>query len=122
MRVGLVNEQKDQVSSLRWSFSRSPAVTKIATDLAPIVSRLGLVDYPLVIINREPKQTVIDRYLSLVYSMKKFLNNNVPGDIFPNNDIMSSRVFTMVYRGHTEEHVRSNFLSEPKLENPPRQM
>lgn len=113
MRAGSVKEQQDQVSFLRWSYSRSPVVKKIATTAAPIVSRLGLVDYPLIIINREPNQAVIDRYLSPVYSMKKFLNNMVPGDIFPNNDIMSSRVFTMAYRGYTEEHVRSNFLSEP---------
>ncbi len=98
---------------MRWSYQRSLIVKRIATTAAPIIARLGLVDYPLYIINRDPDQAVIDRFLSPVYSVKKFLNNMVPGDIFPNNDIMSSRVFTMAYRGYSEQHVRSNFLSEP---------
>ena len=110
---GPVKETQDEVSALRWAFSSSPVVQKIARVTAPVVTRLGLVDYPLYIINRQPDQAAIDRYLSPLYSAKKFINNMVPGDLFPNNDIMSSRIFTMAYRGYDENHVRTTFLSEP---------
>ncbi|WP_338271570.1 hypothetical protein [Roseicyclus marinus] len=81
--------------------------------VTPITTRLGVIDYPLIIVNRPPDQEVIDRYLSLGYALRNYANNMVPGELFPDNDVMTSRVFTMAYRGATESHIRQAFLSEP---------
>lgn len=88
-------------------------LVRSARMLTPITTRLGVIDYPLIIVNRTPDQAVIDRYLSLGYAMRNYANNMVPGELFPTHDVMTSRVFTMAYRGAPESHIRQAFLSEP---------
>lgn len=111
-RLGSSSEQKD-TSDIRQAWSQSALVNNVTLIASPILTRLGLVDYPILIINRAPDQPAMDRYMSVTYGLKNFANNMVPGEIFAGYDIMTSRVFTMVYRGHDEKHVRSHFLSEP---------
>lgn len=111
-RPGLVGEQ-DNASTLRQAWAQSASVVRVAAALSPIVTRLGMVDYPIAIITREPRTEVVERYLTLSYGLKNFANNMVPGELFPDHDIMTSRVFTMAYRGYDEQHVRTAFLSEP---------
>lgn len=84
-----------------------------ARAVAPITTRLGVVDYPLIIVNRPPDHDVINSYLSIGHSLRNYANNMVPGELFPDYDVMSSRVFTMAYRGYPESHIRQIFLSEP---------
>jgi hypothetical protein len=81
--------------------------------ISPITTRLGAIDYPLIIVSKTPDQAVIDKYLSLGYALRNYANNMVPGELFPAHDVMTSRVFTMAYRGAPETHIRKAFLSEP---------
>lgn len=81
--------------------------------ISPITTRLGVIDYPLIIVNKTPNQAVIDKHLSVGYALRNYANNMVPGELFPAHDVMSSRVFTMAYRGAPESHIRKAFLSEP---------
>lgn len=98
---------------LRKLLSNSEVIRNHVAYISPIITRLGLVDYPLVILSRPPRQEVVDRYLSVDHSLKNFANNMVLGTPFPENDVMSSRIFTMAFRDFGEDHVRSAFLSEP---------
>ncbi|MCZ8334432.1 MAG: hypothetical protein O9328_09235 [Rhodobacteraceae bacterium] len=98
------------VQKLLWN---NETIIRSARVIAPITVRLGVIDYPLIIVNRSPDQAVIDRYLSLGYAMRNYANNMVPGELFPTHDVMTSRVFTMAYRGAPESHIRQAFLSEP---------
>lgn len=100
-------------SRARMAWVNSTAVTEFARFTSPIVTRLGLIDYPIAIVAREPDRDIVDHYLSIPYGLKNFANNLVPGELFPEHDVMTSRVFTMAYRGYDEQHIRSSFLSEP---------
>lgn len=102
-----------EVSSIRSLLWSSEFVQQGTRNLLPITTRLGVVDYPLVIVSRVGASEVQRRYLSMDYALKNYINNMVPGELFPENDIMTSRVFTMAYRGASETHVRTYFLSEP---------
>lgn len=112
-RLRTVNPRYEDMWPLRRIVMTSPLVEKAALVLSPVVTRLGLIDYPLQIVNREPNQAVIDRFMTPIYALKNYLNNMVPGELFHGYDIMTSRVFTMAYRGYDENHVRTAFLSEP---------
>lgn len=98
------------VQRILWTNQTIIRAARLAT---PITTRLGVIDYPLIIVNQVPDQAVINRYLSIGYALRNYANNMVPGELFPENDVMTSRVFTMAYRGAPEAHIRQAFLSEP---------
>lgn len=101
------------VSDLRRKFYDSKAVVYIAMKLQRTVTRLGVLDYPLVIISKDPDKPVIDYYIKSFHPIKNFMNNMVPGEIFDESTINTSRVFGMAYRGTTVEEINKGFLSEP---------
>ncbi|MBO6675217.1 MAG: hypothetical protein JJ908_00230 [Rhizobiales bacterium] len=99
--------------SIRSQLFDNEFLVQGARSLLPITSRLGIVDYPLMIVNRPGDSDIFGHYLSIEYALKNYANNMVPGELFPDYDVMTSRVFTMAYRGATETHIRTHFLSEP---------
>lgn len=108
-----VNFDQAQMTTVQRVVWKNAQVQRAAGLLAPLTTRLGVIDYPLIVVNREPAQDVIDHYLTMDYALKNYANNMVPGELFPDHDIMTSRVFTMAYRGAPESHIRTAFLSEP---------
>lgn len=98
------------VQALLW---HNDTVVRAAQIMTPITTRLGVIDYPLIIVNRTPDPAVIEKYLTLDYALRNYANNMVPGELFPDHDVMTSRVFTMAYRAAPESHIRTAFLSEP---------
>ncbi len=82
---------------------------------ASIFQRMGLIDYAIIISSRNADPEIINKYINSQYPLQNFANNLVPGEIFPESDVMTSRVFTRAYRGASEEHIRTHFLSEPWL-------
>lgn len=108
----ILDRPVDQTATQTFLWSND-VVVDTAKALIPITTRLGVVDYPLIILSQTPDQAVIDRYLATGYALRNFANNMVPGEIFPDHDVMTSRVFTMAYRGAPESHIRQAFLSEP---------
>jgi hypothetical protein len=111
-RIGPASERED-ASPMRRLWAESEIAGKVASVTSPVITRLGLIDYPITIINRKADASAVEHYLAISYGLKNFANNLVPGEIFPDYDIMTSRVFNMVYRGYGEQHLRSYFLSEP---------
>jgi hypothetical protein len=111
-RVGPAEERGD-ASTMRLLWAKSEGASTFASLTSPVITRLGLVDYPIVIVNRTPDLSTVDRYLAVSYGLKNFVNNLVPGEVFSGYDIMTSRIFNMAYRGYSEQHIRSYFLSEP---------
>lgn len=112
LRSGDLVERSD-AWPLRQIWSRSEVINQITRVASPVSTRLGLVDYPIMIVNRSPNQEIIDHYLTINYSLKNFVNNMVPGELYPDYDVMTSRIFTMAYRDADESQIRSAFLSEP---------
>lgn len=88
-------------------------VENIFQPLVPTITRLAIIDYALVIISREPDQKVIDYYINSLHPIKNFINNLVPGEIFMESTVNTSRVFTMAYRGTSLNDINLGFLSEP---------
>lgn len=112
-RAGPINDDLDVVWQTRGAWVTSPAVQKVTRTVSPILTRLGLVDYPIIVVTRPANEAVIDTYLKSPYALQNFTNNMVLGEVFPGSDIMTSRVFTMAFRNATEDQVRTAFLSEP---------
>jgi len=78
-----------------------------------IINRIGLLDYIVTIVSDEGNSIELERYINYGYVVKNFINNAVLGSPFPEAEIMTSRVMTIIYRGANEQHVRKVFLSEP---------
>jgi len=78
-----------------------------------VITRLGLIDYPLVIVNRDVEQSLVRRYFHSLYPIKNWVNSLVPGVIFEASDTNTSRVFARMYRGFSENHINTYYLSEP---------
>lgn len=81
--------------------------------LAIIANRLGVIDYAIIVLNREGAKEATARYMNLSYISKNIVNLLLPGEPFPEASLNTSRVFTIVYRGDRESSLRSrDYFSE----------
>lgn len=101
------------VSKLRNKYFQTEEVKVVSQMLRPFVTRLALIDYPLIIVSRVPNMEVINHYIKSLYPLKNFANNLVPGEIFDDALVNSSRVFTMAYRGASLKAISEGYMSEP---------
>ncbi|NDH68723.1 MAG: hypothetical protein EBY22_12630, partial [Gammaproteobacteria bacterium] len=101
------------ISDLRINFYESESLRDISIKLQRTVTRLALIDYPLVILSKSPDESVIDYYIKSMHPIKNFINNMVPGEIFEESMVNTSRVFTMAYRLTSLEAINQGFMSEP---------
>lgn len=108
-----VKPLKVEVSELRGKFYDSESLINVAMALQRTVTRLGVLDYALVIISKDADKSVIDYYIKSFHPIKNFMNNMVPGEIFEESTVNTSRVFGMAYRGTTLEAINQGFSSEP---------
>jgi hypothetical protein len=81
--------------------------------LSHIFDRLGLIDIPVGVvalghIGVEKRE----KYFSIPYAFKSFVNNIVPGSPFPEVKYMSSNTLAVVYRGMSEGYIEENFQSD----------
>ena len=79
-----------------------------------ILNRFGVVDYAVLATSEElGNPAAKSHYLSLDYGIKSIINFIVPGIIFPEAELSTSRVIPIVYRGVTEEYVKNHsYFSE----------
>lgn len=77
-----------------------------------IINRIGILDYIVKIVSDDGNIIELKRYINIKYVLK-FINNAVLGTPFPEAEIMTSRVMSVVYRGASEEDLRKTFMSEP---------
>lgn len=106
------SDQKN-ISELRRAFYESNAVLKLSLTVRPIVTRLGTLDYPITIVSGDPDPESIDHYIKSYHALKNFVNNLVPGEIFDEATVSTSRVFRLLYREETLEDISQGFMSEP---------
>lgn len=106
------DEQKN-ISANRRVFYESKFVRDIALKLRPMVTRLAIIDYPLTVVSGDPVQEVIDYYIKSLHPFKNFANNIVPGEIFDDAMVNTSRVFGMAYAGKSLKDISEGFNSEP---------
>lgn len=102
-----------QISDLRKKYYKSEAVIELGNKLRPTVTRLSLIDYSFTIFSKVPNEEVLDSYIRSSHALKNFANNLVPGEIFDEAIVNTSRVFPMAYRGHTFDAISKAYMSEP---------
>lgn len=102
-----------EISELRINFYDSESLRYISMKLQRTVTRLAVIDYPLVILSKSPDESVIDYYIKSMHPIKNFINNMVPGEIFEESMVNTSRVFTMAYRFTSLQAINQGFMSEP---------
>lgn len=112
-RMTLAKPMKVEVSEVRTKFYDSDVLIYLAMKLQQTVTRLALFDYPIIIISKIPDGVVIDKYITSLHPMRNFINNMVPGEIFEDSMVNTSRVFTMAYRGTSLNAINEGFMSEP---------
>jgi hypothetical protein len=101
------------ITEARMAFYNSEEVKSVSFALRKIVTRLAIIDYPLIIVAKVADEKVIDHYIRSLHFLKNYANNMVPGEIFPESMVNTSRVFTMAYRGADLKAINEGFLSEP---------
>jgi hypothetical protein len=109
----LPTEKQTDISSLRRAFYDSDLVRVGALRLRPTITRLAIIDYPLTIVTRTPNEAVIDYYIRSLHPIKNFINSMVPGEIFQEAIVNTSRVFGMAYIGKSLKDISENYMSEP---------
>jgi len=101
------------ISDLRKKYYESEMVNEIGKKFRPTVTRLSLIDYSFVIFLKPPNEEVLDFYIRSSHPFKNFANNLVPGEIFEEAMVNTSRVFPMAYRGRSLDAISKGYLSEP---------
>lgn len=101
------------ISDLRKKYYESELVIEIGRKLRPTIVRLSLVDYSFVIFAKKPNEEALDFYIRSSYPLKNFANNLVPGEIFDEAIVSTSRIFMIAYRGYTLDHIQKAYMSEP---------
>lgn len=102
-----------EMSDLRKKYYESEVVNEIGKKLRPTVTRLSLIDYSFTIFSKTPNEEVLDFYIRSSYALKNFQNNLVPGEIFDEAIVNTSRVFPMAYRGRSLDAINKGYISEP---------
>jgi hypothetical protein len=106
--AGLAN-----ISDLRKKYYESEVVNEISKKLRPTVIRLSLIDYSFTIFAKRPNEEALDFYIRSFYPLKNFANNLVPGEIFDEALVNTSRIFMIAYRGYSLDHIQNAYMSEP---------
>lgn len=88
------------------------AITSPKTLLNNITTRLAIIDYPIAIITQQGNQEKMEKYMNLTYSIKNIINFLVPGTIYYEAEIMTSRVIGIIYRGAPDVSMYSGYFSE----------
>jgi hypothetical protein len=107
-----LNKQKN-ISDFRRAFYDSDMVRLPALELRPVITRLATIDYPLTIVAQAPNEEVVDYYIRSPHSIKNFINSIVPGEIFKEATINTSRVYGMAYLEKTVKDISRDYMSEP---------
>jgi hypothetical protein len=102
-----------EISDLRKKYYASEVVNEIGQKLRPTVIRLSLIDYSFTIFSKPPNEEVLNFYIRSSHPLKNFANNLVPGEIFDEAIVNTSRVFPMAYRGHSLDAISKAYMSEP---------
>ncbi len=77
-----------------------------------IVNHLALIDYGILTVAVPGNRDAKDKYMNVNYAAKSILNS-VPGTIFKEAELNTSRVVNIIYRGVDEEYVlKSGYFSE----------
>lgn len=101
------------MSDLRKKYYESEVVNEIGKKLRPTVTRLSLIDYSFTVFSKTPNEEVLDSYIRSSHALKNFANNLVPGEIFDEAIVNTSRVFPMAYRGRSLDEINKGYMSEP---------
>lgn len=80
---------------------------KIGPLLRESLDRLGQIDYAVLVLTQEANTAMLAKYMNVEY-LAKSIANNAPGTPFPEAELSTSRVLNIVYRGFTEEYVKTH--------------
>ncbi len=81
--------------------------------MGKVFNRLGVVlDYPILILTQPGDPEAKAKYLNLQYPLKNIANLLVPGTVFPEAQLSTSRVIDVIYRGGDEVGMYERYFSE----------
>ncbi len=80
---------------------------KIGQLMRESLNRLGQIDYAVLVLTQEANTAMLAKYMNVEY-LAKSIANNAPGTPFPEAELSTSRVLNIVYRGFTEEYVKTH--------------
>ena len=105
------------MESVAFKFGRrlgdSDKASSVLAPIAPMVNRLGVLDYAIEVLSERGNRRKLEQYMNFEYGIKNFINNMVLGSPFPEAEVMTSRIMSIVYRDFTMSRVKQHFLSEP---------
>ena len=102
-----------EVSDLRRKYDESEVANEVGKKLRPTVTRLSVIDYSFTIFSKAPNEEVLNVYIRSSHALKNFANNLVPGEIYDDSTVNTSRVFPMAYRGYSLNKINKDYMSEP---------
>jgi hypothetical protein len=77
------------------------------------INKLGIVDFAILTLSQDADPDAKARFMNLSYNTKSIINALVPGDIFPDATVNTSRLVTVLYRGFSEKYVKTHgYFSE----------
>jgi len=81
--------------------------------LYSIADRMGVIDYEISILSIPPDQKAKIEFINIRYITKSIINTLVPGVVFKDASISTSRLIAILYRGFSLDYVKSNgYFSE----------
>lgn len=75
-----------------------------------ISNRLGVIDYGILIVTQQANPAAKDRYANISYITKSVINT-VPGVVYPEAQLNTSRAVTVLYRGEKEGRLLGGKMS-----------
>ena len=89
----------------------SNIIMRSANLVTTLLNRLGLMDYGILVVAKPGDLRAKDKYMNLMYAVKSILNT-VPGTIFKEAELNTSRVINIIYRGGDEEQAKVAYFAE----------
>jgi len=71
-------------------------------------NRFQLIDYSILVLSQKGNPEEKSKYMKLDYALKSIMNYIVPGVIFQEAELDTSRVLAIIYRGFSEDYVKSH--------------
>jgi hypothetical protein len=81
--------------------------------IASAMRNFAVVDFAVLVLTQKPNPTARKNFMNIAYVAKSTANALLPGDIFPEATLNTSRLVTVLFRGFSEEYVKTHgYFSE----------
>lgn len=99
---GTTSHTSDQCNSKVFSLEKGKTL------FASVINRMSLMNYATLILSVEPDPLAKATFMNLTYAAKNIVNLLVPGVIFKDAELNTSRLISVLYRGISETYVKNS--------------